>query len=84
MARGNSGRLIVDVDPHYKQAFHAALAADGLTYKEWVLERIETYLEERHQPSLPGLSRYTQPEPELQMAAEAPAQFQNKPKENRP
>jgi hypothetical protein len=44
MARGDGPRLIVDVGVDLKRRFHSRLAADGLTVKGWVTERIETYL----------------------------------------
>ena len=48
----NSGRLVVDVAPDLKLALHAALAADGLSLKEWFTQRATQYLAERRQPAL--------------------------------
>lgn len=47
-----SGRLVVDIDPELKQALHAALAADGLSLKNWLVLRARAYLAERVQPRL--------------------------------
>lgn len=76
MARGPSGRLVIEVDPALKRDLHAALAADGLTLKDWFLQRVADYIAERHQPSLPGIIRYpaADEEPSLR-AAEAPATY---------
>lgn len=63
MARGPSGRIVVDLDPGLKREFHAALAADGITFKEWLLTRVSAYFEDRQQPRLPGIS-YSAVKPE--------------------
>lgn len=44
MARGDSPRLVVDVGVELKRRFHSRIALDGTTVKDWVTERIETYL----------------------------------------
>lgn len=81
MAKGPSGRLVVDIEPTLKRELHAALAGDGTTFKEWVIARIDQYLDERRQPGLPGLSglagtQYSQPaEDAFPMAAEEAAAF---------
>jgi hypothetical protein len=46
MARGASGRIVLEVDPELKAELYAALAEDGLTLKEWFLERVRQYLYE--------------------------------------
>lgn len=47
-----SGRLVVEVDPELKLALHAALAADGMSLKHWLVTRARNYLDERAQPRL--------------------------------
>ena len=81
MARGPSGRIVVYLDPALKREFHAALAADNTTLKEWLLARVCAYFEERQQPRLVGLS-YSAPEPEeTALAAEQQAIYKvHKPK----
>ena len=44
MARGNSGRVIVEVEPLLKSYLHAALALQGLTMKEWFEHSALDYL----------------------------------------
>jgi hypothetical protein len=70
MARGPSGRLVIEVDPILKRDLHAALAADGLTLKDWFLQRASGYIAERNQPTLPGIIRYpaSVQEPSLKVA----------------
>ena len=74
MARGPSGRLVVDLDPALKRELHAALAADGTTFKEWLIARVSEYFDQRRQPSLPGIIRYpaAKEEPALRVAEDAP------------
>jgi hypothetical protein len=55
MARGPSGRLVIEVDPLLKRDLHSALAADGSSLKEWFLQRVAEYFDHRHQPTLPGI-----------------------------
>ena len=47
--RGPSGRIIVEIDPSEKHELYAALAADGLTLKDWFLKAAQEYLRDRCQ-----------------------------------
>jgi hypothetical protein len=76
MARGQSGRLVIEVDPALKRDLHSALAADGLTLKDWFLRRVAEYIVERRQPSLPGItSLYQAGEEQTLRAAEEPGEY---------
>lgn len=44
MARGPSGRVIVEMEPSVKRALHARLVSEGRSLKEWFLECAEAYL----------------------------------------
>jgi hypothetical protein len=72
MARGPSGRVVIEVDPLLKRDLHSALAADGSSLKEWFLDRVRDYFAQRHQPTLPGILNLggTLPEPTLRAAEE--------------
>ena len=52
MARGPSGRIIVEMEPSLKRALHARLVAEGRSLKDWFLECAESYLDHAQQ-SLP-------------------------------
>jgi hypothetical protein len=52
MAVGQSGRIVIEMDPAQKQALHAALARDGLSLKQWFLDRVDEYLRDGVQLSL--------------------------------
>ena len=59
MARGPSGRIVVETDPQLKRDLHTALAADETTLKDWLEEHARSYLATRIQPSLPGFKPTT-------------------------
>ena len=45
MPVGDSGRIVVELDPQLKTKLHAAIKADGSNLKEWLVTRAEEYLE---------------------------------------
>jgi hypothetical protein len=47
-----SGRVVVQVDPAMKLSLHSALAAEGLSLRDWFVRHATLYLEERQQPKL--------------------------------
>lgn len=72
MARGPSGRLVIEVDPALKRNLHSALAADGFTLKEWFLQHVAKYITDHQQPPLPGIAGAETPS---SRAAEDPAPY---------
>ena len=52
MARGDSGRLVLEIDPEFKREFYAALALEGLTAKGWFLGQARDFVEGIQQPWL--------------------------------
>lgn len=52
MPVGPSGRIVVEIDPALKQQLYAALEVEGMSFKHWLLGRIEAHLENRVQLSL--------------------------------
>lgn len=54
MARGKSGRIVIDVDPELKRRLYSALAMKGLTLKDWFVDAAGRFVEERKQPDLFG------------------------------
>jgi hypothetical protein len=38
MAKSNSGRIVIEVDPDIKHRLHALLALRGTTLKDWFVE----------------------------------------------
>jgi hypothetical protein len=54
MARGDSGRIVLEIDPAEKQELYDAVTRDGMTLKEWFLRKATEYLRERGQGQLFG------------------------------
>lgn len=52
MSRGNSGRIVVEIDPEIKDQLYVALVKNKLTLKDWFLLQCSNYLSEECQPSL--------------------------------
>jgi hypothetical protein len=53
MSIGNSGRIVIEVEPDVKRRLYSALARDGLSLKQWFLKNAEAYLEGGGQLLLP-------------------------------
>ncbi len=56
MAKGSSGRIVVEIDPELKQELYHALGEEGINMKQWFLGNVGQYLEERAQPSFPFIA----------------------------
>ena len=52
MARGKSGRLVIETDPKLKSDLYLALAKNELTLKEWFLKQAEEYIKNSNQITL--------------------------------
>lgn len=46
MARGSSGRIVIEIDPDLKQRLHALLALQGMTLKDWFVKKATAYVGE--------------------------------------
>ena len=61
MVTGQSGRIVIEVDPHLKRELYSALASDGSTLKAWFIQAAQDYLARRQQPNLPFASPESEP-----------------------
>ncbi len=52
MAKGDSGRIVIEIDPDVKETLYSELKKDGYTLKEWFLQEVSTYLENEDQLEL--------------------------------
>ncbi|QXD25380.1 hypothetical protein F7C95_05650 [Opitutia bacterium ISCC 51] len=52
MARGSSGRIVIDVTPEFKDELYTALGKENKTLKEWFLDKANRFCDESRQPSL--------------------------------
>jgi DNA (cytosine-5)-methyltransferase 1 len=55
---GQSGRIVIDVEPQLKRHFYSALSLSGITLKEWFIKAAAEYCEEKKQPSFFREVRY--------------------------
>ncbi|WP_018276024.1 hypothetical protein WKI13_02250 [Teredinibacter turnerae] len=54
MSIGNSGRIVIEIEPDLKRQLHAVLRLEGKNLKSWFLENVEELLEyQARQQSLP-------------------------------
>lgn len=44
MSIGNSGRIVIEVNPALKRELYSGLARDGMTLKDWFLQEVSAYL----------------------------------------
>ena len=49
MAVGESGRIVIEIDPEQKKVIYQSLKEDGLSLKDWFLSHAESYLEDKKQ-----------------------------------
>jgi hypothetical protein len=49
MARGKSGRIVIEADPKLKSELYLALAKKEMTLKDWFLEQAEEYIKNGNQ-----------------------------------
>jgi hypothetical protein len=54
MARGESGRIVLEIEPSEKDELYAAVTKDGMTLKDWFRQKASEYLRERNQLPLFG------------------------------
>jgi len=52
MARGESGRIVIEIEPETKKRLYASLALSGSTLKDWFLKKAADYCHDAGQPSL--------------------------------
>jgi hypothetical protein len=52
MSRGNSGRIVLEIDPSVKDDLYIALAKRKLTLKDWFLIQCEQFINDTNQPYL--------------------------------
>lgn len=52
MAKGSSGRIVIEVEPEIKHELYDALSKEGLTLKDWFLKNADSFLKDRGQMNL--------------------------------
>ena len=49
MAKGNSGRIVIEIEPGLKQELYSALGDENMNLKQWFLNNVEEYLRNKTQ-----------------------------------
>lgn len=44
MARGQSGRIVLEVNPELKNELYSAISKKGITLKDWFVDTAEQYI----------------------------------------
>jgi hypothetical protein len=83
MAVGDSGRIVLEIDPAEKQLLYAALGRDSITLKEWFLRRVGSYLRDADQLSFFGSPKVAET-PELAEVKRPTRQVRYSAKRQRP
>lgn len=52
MARGVSGRIVIEINPETKQELYDQLMMNNVSLKSWFLENVESFLKGKQQLSL--------------------------------
>tara|TARA_B110000046_G_scaffold88643_1_gene96717 strand:+ start:1239 stop:1430 length:192 start_codon:yes stop_codon:yes gene_type:complete len=52
VAKGSSGRLVIEIDPSIKKELYERLGEKGLNMREWFLINANAYLKKNKQSSL--------------------------------
>ena len=52
MPRGDSGRIVLEIDPGEKQKLYELLDLQGITLKQWFLGQARAYVRESLEPTL--------------------------------
>lgn len=56
MAIGESGRIVLEIDPELKRKLYSTLALESKTLKEWFIALAVQHIKTQQQPSLFGSS----------------------------
>ncbi|RNM05828.1 hypothetical protein EFS38_06450 [Dickeya undicola] len=44
MSIGNSGRIVIEIEPEVKRLLYSTLARDGMTLKDWFIREATNYM----------------------------------------
>lgn len=53
MAIGDSGRIVLEIEPDTKKRLYACLALEQMSLKEWFLKMAENHIKTEHPELLP-------------------------------
>lgn len=52
LAKGQSGRIVVELEPDLKRHLYGVLAREGLTLKDWFVAAAKRHIQDYEQPAL--------------------------------
>lgn len=50
MSKGESGRIVIEIEPTLKRKLYSVLAMENLTLKDWFIQLAENYVKEKFGP----------------------------------
>ncbi len=50
MPRGESGRIVIEIEPTLKRKLYSVLAIENSTLKDWFIQLAESYVKEKGAP----------------------------------
>ncbi|MBD2816555.1 hypothetical protein ID850_17805 [Xenorhabdus sp. Flor] len=57
MAKGESGRIVLEVDPELKKALYSILAYEQQTLKYWFVDKAQKHIEEKRNELIKSFSK---------------------------
>lgn len=52
MAKGNSGRIVIEVEIELKNRLYSMLSGQGMTLKDWFIKSAEMYMADNGEPRI--------------------------------
>ncbi|HDM8136270.1 TPA: hypothetical protein ACX6SH_003525 [Photobacterium damselae] len=57
MAKGESGRIVLEIDPELKKSLYSILALDQQTLKDWFVDKAQKHIEEKKAELIKNFSK---------------------------
>lgn len=57
MAKGESGRIVLEVEPELKKALYSILAMDQQTLKDWFVDKAQKHINEKKTELIKSFSK---------------------------
>ncbi|TEW56576.1 hypothetical protein E2R68_00640 [Psychromonas sp. RZ22] len=57
MAKGESGRIVLEVDPELKKTLYSILAMEQQTLKDWFIDKAQNHIDEKKSELIKSFSK---------------------------
>jgi hypothetical protein len=57
MAKGESGRIVLEVDPELKKTLYSILAMEQKTLKDWFIDKAQNHIDEKKNELIKSFSK---------------------------